>query len=312
MGNAFIQLGSQYALRKALPGANVYIVDGNTLALPSSTSEKILMKLGSLPMLGSVKGLWEKRLSNAKENEVKIPDLSDIDAVVLSGVWLSAKYLQYHKKEFMELKKRGIPLIINGGGGTFYDEKEKNAVGKLLEEIQPFALITRDEKAYAAHKDRVDLAFSGIDMGFFVSESFQCPLPMKKRAVYCFDRGPLPSNLPVTDDTIITHHVQKALRYENFRKGRVFYSELAEDYLHLYAGCSTVYSDRVHACVATLAFGNQACLLDETPRAALFDAVEAGPIRKELVKIDQEKLRSKKEQHIGNLKKVFQELGWRD
>jgi len=98
------------------------------------------------------------------------------------------------------------------------------------------------------------------------------------------------------------------LQYHDYKNHKIFFSEMADDYLSLYANCSTVYSDRVHACVATLAFGNKARLIDETPRAHLFETLDAGNVRNEIVQLDPEKFASKKQEHLNALTKALKDL----
>lgn len=43
-----------------------------------------------------------------------------------------------------------------------------------------------------------------------------------------------------------------------------------------------VYSDRVHACIPTLAFGNKARLFSNSPRIALFENAKIPDVRKDL------------------------------
>jgi hypothetical protein len=51
-------------------------------------------------------------------------------------------------------------------------------------------------------------------------------------------------------------------------------------YLTIYAAVHLTLSDRVHACVATMAYGNKAMLFNEsTRRDVLFESVGAGAIR---------------------------------
>lgn len=58
-------------------------------------------------------------------------------------------------------------------------------------------------------------------------------------------------------------------------------------YLSLYAGSELTLADRVHACVATLAYGGRAMLHNPgTRRSALFERVGAGAIETEPVRID--------------------------
>jgi hypothetical protein len=125
--------------------------------------------------------------------------------------------------------------------------------------------------------------------------------------VYCFDRSPVPASLPFGKDAIIVHHSTNGLRHNPFQHP-TFYGEIAEDYLSLYAHSKTTYSDRVHACVATLAFGNPARLIDETPRARLFDMLDAGKIREKIVILQKDVLERRKQEHLEALRSVFRDL----
>lgn len=307
MGNAFIQIGSTHTVRQVLPESTVHLIDGNPLQLPSSYAQVAMNKIGNVPLLRFLKAKGEKREAAAKALQAKVSTLGQIDVVVLSGVWLTARYLRDHMSDFMRLKEKGARIVFNGGGGSHYHEREFAEVTELLNEIEPFAIITRDDRAYEAYKDRFPRVHSGMDVGFFVADAFPNPLPMSpKPTVHCFDRGPSP--LAVTDDVIVTHHIQAAWKYDAFRRGRVFWSEFATDYLHLYAGADTVSSDRVHACVAALAYGNKAHLIDETPRAHLFAVVGADGIRQGPVALSPDVLHAKKQRHLAALRSVFEDM----
>ena len=59
-------------------------------------------------------------------------------------------------------------------------------------------------------------------------------------------------------------------------------------YAQVYALAEATFSDRVHACVATLAYGGRAHLFNPaTQRSALFDRVGATDVESGLVSIDQ-------------------------
>ena len=83
-------------------------------------------------------------------------------------------------------------------------------------------------------------------------------------------------------------------------------SDIPDDYLNLYANTYGVYSNRVHACIATLAFGNRAMHFSKSPRAYLFDRLGVKNIRKELVKLDPDMLLQEKESQLSFLKKIFE------
>lgn len=50
-------------------------------------------------------------------------------------------------------------------------------------------------------------------------------------------------------------------------------SDSADDYLYLYANADCVYTDRVHACVPTISFGNPCKFYYSTPRTLLFERI---------------------------------------
>lgn len=311
IGNAFIQFGSRYSVEQVLPQSHVHILDANRFDPPLSATLKALVEVTKHVPLPFLRAPIDAAYSRAHASQVKLSSLVAIDAVILSGVWLTAKYLRAHRTDLLGFRQRGIPVILNGVSGTHYHAEEQEEVTQLLREIQPFAVISRDQPSFDLYRGACERMFSGMDVGFFVRDAYPHVLPLQRRTVVCFDRGPLPAGLPLTTDTILTHHTLAALRY-SMREGATFMSELPEDYLHLYASADTVYSDRVHACVAALSYGNAACLMDRTPRAALFDRVGAGDLRTHPVRLDPSLLAERKEEHITFLRGIFRELGWTD
>lgn len=69
-------------------------------------------------------------------------------------------------------------------------------------------------------------------------------------------------------------------------------------YLNIYSNASFTLSDRVHACVATLSYGNSAMLFTPSPRKALFDRLKLSNISNELVKLDADYLKNEQDAHI--------------
>lgn len=307
IGNAFIQLGSEYAVRAADPTANVHIIDSVVLQPPSSAGNRILAQLGTWLKLPALKSPVIQRGKKAKENQITLLELAKLDAIVLSGVWLTAGYLRLYKKALIACREQGTSIIFNGAGGTFYTPEEYREVAEILKEIRPKGIITRDHIAYEAYKDSLPNVLPGIDVGFFVNNACQDKLfPLRNAPrVYCFDRSTVPAHLPIDENTILAQHCANALRFNTLTKGRTFFSEVPEDYIRLYAGCSTLHSDRVHACVAALAFGNHAQLISETPRAHLFGNVGIEAIQEKLVQADTVLLQNKKDAHLKALKSIL-------
>ena len=62
-------------------------------------------------------------------------------------------------------------------------------------------------------------------------------------------------------------------------------SDEAFTYCALYAGSRLTLSDRVHACVAIVAYGRPAMLFSRSPRARLFERLGLADIRKRPVQL---------------------------
>ncbi|MDR0307494.1 MAG: hypothetical protein LBI42_11745 [Chitinispirillales bacterium] len=91
-------------------------------------------------------------------------------------------------------------------------------------------------------------------------------------------------------------------------KYRTHISDIPEDYLTLYANATAVHSDRVHACVVALAYGNKARLYNNTLRAALFKKLGIANIRDTLCILNSEVLANHYEQQIINIRKLISDL----
>jgi hypothetical protein len=91
-----------------------------------------------------------------------------------------------------------------------------------------------------------------------------------------------------------------------FEKNDTLISDLPSDYLTLYSQAETVYSDRIHACVVTLALGNKAMLFGrDNPRIKMFERIGAGEILKNPVKADQTHLAQLKSAQINFLRSTI-------
>jgi hypothetical protein len=90
-------------------------------------------------------------------------------------------------------------------------------------------------------------------------------------------------------------------------KKNIICSDYPLDYLFLYRNVDTTYSDRVHACIPTLSFGNKAQLLSDSPRVALFEnvGIDLNEIKSHPVSLDREKLKALQDKQIEFLKSLF-------
>ncbi|WP_418791076.1 polysaccharide pyruvyl transferase family protein [Phosphitispora sp. TUW77] len=113
--------------------------------------------------------------------------------------------------------------------------------------------------------------------------AYPTTLDMEGRKVFRTHHAPWPTETPE----------------KQFVRKNTTISDLPSDYLMLYAQAKTVYSDRIHACIATLAFGNKAMLFGENvPRLRMFERVGVGDIIKKPVKMDMKHLEILKEKQV--------------
>jgi hypothetical protein len=89
-----------------------------------------------------------------------------------------------------------------------------------------------------------------------------------------------------------------------YRAPTSFTWDLPDPYLALYAHAALVLSDRVHACVAALAYGRPAMLFSKSPRALILERVGANRIEQRPITISQDELRGEKEKMIRFLRSI--------
>ena len=87
----------------------------------------------------------------------------------------------------------------------------------------------------------------------------------------------------------------------------VICSDFPYDYLCLYKNVRETYTDRVHACIPTLAFGNKAQIFSDSPRISLFENVniDIQELKGHPMSIDLEALRHLQDKQIEFLREVF-------
>jgi hypothetical protein len=102
------------------------------------------------------------------------------------------------------------------------------------------------------------------------------------------------------------HRTDSMSRREAFSKRNMFLSDIPYTYLNIYANTKATFSNRVHACVATLAFGNPAMYFSRNPRSHLFDRFDdLSEITKRPVSIPKNILRREKARQLAFLKGVL-------
>lgn len=107
---------------------------------------------------------------------------------------------------------------------------------------------------------------------------------------HAMDRRRLPAELNGLPIVRPEHRVNPFIGRKVYQHPNSIASDEPWTYLTLYANTALTLADRVHACVATLAYGRPAMLFTPSPRAALFEAVGATEIRSRPVVVPEVRL----------------------
>lgn len=116
----------------------------------------------------------------------------------------------------------------------------------------------------------------------------------------------MPSNIDGYTIVRPEHRMNPYISKKIYKRENSIVSDEPFTYFNIYANSELTLSDRVHACVMTLAYGNTAMLFSPSPRNAIFDRIGAGDIKKRPMSIDLDYLNSLKEEELDFLKKHLQ------
>lgn len=303
IGNSFIDIGSEESLREA--GLNITAVGGlQKYQIPYSLHrnrdfiKQFIMKAPT--------GWLEKFIGRYKyrkmgclifddintANMFDLEEYIDTDYVCVSGCILN-NYLTNQFKCLIKLKEKGVKIILNGVSGSDYDKFEYETTSRFLSKLKPDIFISRDPETFLKYSKFAEESYNGIDCGFFVSEAYS-PVKLKRSyVVYNFDKLKEPK-IKKFSNIVRTHHTPYSFKRRWSKEENVFISDKPEDYFNIYANAQAVFTDRVHACVASKAFGTRYKFYYITPRAKLLERVENSNLKKE------------KEQQVKFLRDVIQ------
>jgi len=309
IGNAFIDLGSMECLSGAAIKANIKA----NIHLTSVLGRWIFYQVSR-----GIKGYLLKQPGETK-NVFNLQNYAKIDYVVQWGAFLSKHWFQLHGEILSKLSKKGIKIIVNGGGmgENAGSEEEIEKTRECLRKLSPYAFVSRDRKTFDSFEDLAEYSYNGIDCAFWVSDAYiPLKLDMPEYIVLNFDKQPEPEELSADKNKLIirTHHAiwHNFAFSQYFKMKKNYYdrkntliSELPCDYLNLYANASATYSDRVHACVATLSYGNPARLFGNPSRALLFEKIGASEITHKMIRPNLEKIEKEKQKQVDFLAEIL-------
>lgn len=290
IGNAFIDLGAMSILRAAAPNAQI-----------SFASEMPRWFFGQ----SATRPCGAHNQSNM-DKALDIASVTDCDLVVIAGMAMCEEFVRVNGPSLLTLSHRGVPVLLLGTGGLTYSEKEITIFNEFLKELKPIGFISRDDWSHETFAATVPNSHKGIDCAFFLPEAYKpFPLLMPAYVVATFDSVREPDLDLCNQQLIRAHHECWFIPNQHFSTNNTLISDIPYDYLTLYANAEEVHTDRVHACVAALAYGRKAKFYHPTPRGSLFSAVGAEEIRDKLLQLDIHLLEEKKMVQIKLVKKLL-------
>ncbi|MBN1638103.1 MAG: polysaccharide pyruvyl transferase family protein [Ignavibacteriales bacterium] len=284
IGNSFVNLGAIHSLKSAISGKG-----------------KVFHFGGMSSYLFTISG--------KSRNTLPIGEVFKCDYIVIGGMTMCEDNFKTQEIILKQFIKNNAKIIIAGGGAEKYDDKEVKAVRKWMKKIPIYGFISRDEYTYKKYADLAIHSFNGVDSAMFISDFYKPPkLNLSTFAIFNFDKLPEPRVRADVKLIFRTHHScwPPNFKKEYFDSPNTLISDLPSDYLNLYANTKITYSDRVHACLATLAYGNEAMFFGKnSPRILMFQRIGAAKIIDQPVKLDIKTLSKEKKMQINFLKEIL-------
>ncbi len=337
IGNAFFQLGAVYALQKAYPSAHVFPIGDqpgywNTKAgNPGNAIDYAKhLDLDAVVILGpyvrpEMNGIVSDLIRTQHEKGAKI-------------IVLAAGMMQYDPGTIelsRSLMKECPPHIF-----TTRDTETYDALGDLAEfafdgvdvatfvsdlfpkvpsDLEPYIAVNFDQ----IPEPRISTA-NEVDPRSSRSFNFENKVwnvyQPKRRTELCYKHrayifldsllglngGPdrIDERLVVRTD----HRYNPFLMKKNYRASNLYSGDVPYSYLNIYANAELTISNRVHACVATVSYGNPAMLFTRSPRAYLLKRLGLDKIKDEPQRVDLGYLSDEKAKLIDWLRQQLTDL----
>lgn len=280
IGNGFIDLGAEAALMKALPlNAELFKVSSNA-NFAATMGQMFMLKENPIinwlwvhTMQRAAKKLHDRSYKTVKtQNIFSMASMVKCDYFIIPGCVLTVPFFTIYGDLIKRKAEQGSKIIFLGASGNFYTEYEVKFVSEYLRKLRPYAIMTRDILAYKYYANFTKNSYNGIDNVFFVN-LLNLPQIDTDLTPYVVLNIEEPKHYRIKEELKnifkeknIVYSYHKPFPYTKVSKlvkNGVIVSDNPMDYLLLYRNASEVYSDRVHACIPTLAFGNKARLFSK-------------------------------------------------
>lgn len=317
VGNDFFYNGVSYALEKAgIRVSGTYFNPYNAYHLSKSQSQNNLDYQS-----------WD----------------SEADYVIVSGPVLDLDFGFHFEPMLKMAKSTGKKILLLSVGGRKYDKQEIEHCTGILDQYPPHVFISRDEETFNNYHTLASHSYNGICFAFFAPDYFTGYKTKEEYYAVCFDFAPEPDLRLITDNISrgilqnlgklhgtksklnkIYHVLQrqfpesingtKIVRLNHrpirnprlvFNRKNVISSFTSEVYLNIYKNARMTITDRLHAAVVTLAFGNEAMLCLSSNRTKLLDRAGINGCINNVYKADLDSLNEEKEHQLNFLRRVI-------
>lgn len=341
IGNAFFNVGGRWILDQVFGEGNVseiqdqpgYRTFHNQSKGNPSTAFQLIERLDvdyvvlQGPMFTTTfRALWAPAFKAFRERGVKVILLSAAffrytEEEIRSATEFLAEYppamISTRDAKSYELVKDVCEHTYNGIDSAFFVPKAYTPV-KLVGD--PYVAVNFDQypeprihvapdQASLGSNGKTDVSFEALGQWwglqnpklqtwFSKAGQWQCYLGAK------IDFRSLPDRVGSYEIVRPEHRSNPHMTWKIYGRKNGIVSDEPFTYFSVYANAELTISDRVHACVATLAYGKPAMLCHPTPRGHLFARVGLEDVRVRPVLLDQEMVEGERQKEVEFLKQA--------
>lgn len=336
IGNAFFNIGGKWILEKVFGVGNVAFIQDqpgyrtfhkqsrgnprNAFDLIGHLDIDYLVLQGPL-LTSTYRALWQKTFERLRRRKVKI-------------ILLGAAFFKYTQAELVAVRpflEEFPPAVIvtrdsvthkilTDWGFDAYDGIDSAffvplALPKLALDIEPYVTLTFDRWpeptiAIGSHKQSKQAFLLDGEYWSISKPSIATKLAdLGKAEAYLghlMDRRVLPDRLGNYHVIRPEHRSNPHITWKIYKHPRSLVSDEPFSYAALYSSAALTMTDRVHAAILTLAYGNAAMLFTPTPRSSVFSRFGLRVIGEEPVRISADRLG---EEQAGELRFVISRCG---
>lgn len=307
LGNGFLDIGAWHQLKMVCPDAQV-------ISISNTSPEKAFF-------FGAKHGL--KQSGAGRKGRFDLRTKFEGDYYVFTAACLCDSWFEINREFLDWLAEKQHKVIILGASGSDsgslqYNKVELDRIRDRVARLNLYLMTTRDHGTFDAFGDLATHAHNGVDCAFYLKDAFSpAKMDIAPFDVFTFDAMKEPNILTSRDILRLCHKasdvdcLSRTVRHPDKVLGmmhkRDWVSDFPEDYLHIYGNCNTVYTDRVHACVASLIFGNKAMYFGNSPRSGLLSRVLGeADIMKEPVSLDMDFIEQEKRMQLDFIKQYLE------